>query len=200
MSTAAKAEVFRKLNTEGNLLLPNAWDAASARVFEEAGFAAIGTTSAGIAYGRGLCDAERIGREAMMGEIAVITASVDVPVTADIEAGYGTEPRDIDSRDDSPSYPSWGSRRQFGGQCTRPREFPSLLFDWQLQRERLRAARTEAERQGIALTDRRVLAPEMGRLGPDSHFRPGETRFAKTPHGGDVGTASTPMSRGSRQN
>jgi 2-methylisocitrate lyase-like PEP mutase family enzyme len=56
MSTAAKAEVFRKMNTEGNLLLPNAWDAASARVFEEAGFAAIGTTSAGIAYGRGLCD------------------------------------------------------------------------------------------------------------------------------------------------
>jgi 2-methylisocitrate lyase-like PEP mutase family enzyme len=46
MSTAAKAEVFRKMNTEGNLLLPNAWDAASARVFEEAGFAAIGTTSA----------------------------------------------------------------------------------------------------------------------------------------------------------
>jgi 2-methylisocitrate lyase-like PEP mutase family enzyme len=95
MSTAAKAEVFRKMNTEGNLLLPNAWDAASARVFEEAGFAAIGTTSAGIAYGRGLCDGERIGREAMMGEIAVITASVDVPAAADIEAGYGTEPRDI---------------------------------------------------------------------------------------------------------
>lgn len=197
MSTAAKAEVFRKLNTEGNLLLPNAWDAASARVFEEAGFAAIGTTSAGIAYGRGLCDGERIGREAMMGEIAVITASVDVPVTADIEAGDGTEPRDI-----AETIRQVIQAGAVGVNLEDNAHGPgsSLLFDCQLQRERLRAARTEAERQGIALTDRRVLAPEMGRLGPDSHFRPGETRFGKTPHGGDVGTASTPMSRGSRQN
>ena len=76
-------------------MLPNARDAASARVFEEAGFAAIGTTSAGIAYARGLCDGERIGRAAMMREIAVIAASVDVSATADIEAGYGTAPPDI---------------------------------------------------------------------------------------------------------
>lgn len=62
MSTAAKAEVFRKLNTEGNLLLPNAWDAASARVFEEAGFAAIGTTSAGTRTHRGAT--YRLGRAA----------------------------------------------------------------------------------------------------------------------------------------
>ena len=63
--------------------------------------------------------------EAMMGEIAVITASVDVPVTADIEAGYGKEPRDI-AETISPSYPSWGSRRQFGGQYTRAGEVPTL--------------------------------------------------------------------------
>ena len=83
-----KAEAFQKMNTKGDLLLPNAWDAASARIFEEAGFDAIGTTSAGIAYGCGLRDGERISREAMMREIAVITTSVDVPVTADVEAGF----------------------------------------------------------------------------------------------------------------
>jgi len=82
-----RAEAFQEMNRKGNLLLLYAWDAASGRIFEEAGFAAIGTTSAGISYGCGLCDGECISREAMMREIAVITAGVDVPVTADIEAG-----------------------------------------------------------------------------------------------------------------
>jgi 2-methylisocitrate lyase-like PEP mutase family enzyme len=51
---AARAAHFRELNTNGRLLLPNAWDAASARVFERAQFPAIATTSAGIANARGL--------------------------------------------------------------------------------------------------------------------------------------------------
>src|SRR5947209_4106707 len=91
----SKAEAFRTLNSKGNLLLPNAWDAASARVFEEAGFEAIGTTSAGIAYTRGMRDGQRIARATMMHEVAIIAASVTVPVTADIEAGYGVGPLDI---------------------------------------------------------------------------------------------------------
>ena len=83
----ARANAFRDLNRAGELLLPNAWDAASARIFETAGFPAIGTTSAGIAYARGFGDAERIGRDAMVREIATIASAVAVPVTADIEAG-----------------------------------------------------------------------------------------------------------------
>ena len=130
-------------------MLPNAWDAASARVFEEAGFAAIGTTSAGIAYGRGLCDGERISREAMMREISVITASVDVPVTADIEAGYGKDPPDVAETirqviQAGAVGVNLEDNTHGGGS--------SPLFGCQLQRERLRVARTEAERQGIALT------------------------------------------------
>ena len=54
------AERFRDQNRAGRLLLPNAWDAASARIFEEAAFTAIGTTSAGIAYAHGFRDAQRI--------------------------------------------------------------------------------------------------------------------------------------------
>ena len=84
---AARAARFRDLNLAGRLLLPNAWDAASARVFEDAGFPALGTTSGGIANARGLPDGEFIGRDAMVREIASIVRAVDRPVTADIEAG-----------------------------------------------------------------------------------------------------------------
>ncbi|MEO2216964.1 isocitrate lyase/phosphoenolpyruvate mutase family protein [Chromobacterium vaccinii] len=91
----SRFERFRQLNLQGRLMLPNAWDAASARLFEAAGHAAIATTSGGIAYARGLGDAQRIGREAMLGEIARIAASVAVPVSADIEAGYGLAPADV---------------------------------------------------------------------------------------------------------
>ena len=92
---AVRAAHFRDLNLAGRLLLPNAWDAASARIFEHAGFPAIGTTSAGIANARGLLDGERIGRDAMVVEIASIVRAVDRPVTADIEAGYGHAPVDV---------------------------------------------------------------------------------------------------------
>jgi 2-methylisocitrate lyase-like PEP mutase family enzyme len=90
-----RADHFRELNDKGRLLLPNAWDAASARVFELAQFSAIGTTSGGIATARGVPDGEQIGRDAMVAEIAAIIRAVDVPVSADIEAGYGRTPADV---------------------------------------------------------------------------------------------------------
>jgi 2-methylisocitrate lyase-like PEP mutase family enzyme len=90
-----RADGFRELNDRGCLLLPNAWDAASARVFELAGFSAIGTTSGGIATARGVPDGEQIGRDTMVSEIASIARAVDLPVSADIEAGYGTLPADV---------------------------------------------------------------------------------------------------------
>src|SRR5262245_64595186 len=85
---------FRDLNRRGDLLLPNAWDAASAAIFEKAGFPAIGTTSAGIAYSRGWRDGQQIARDTMVREIAMIARAVRLPVTADIEAGSGTRPAD----------------------------------------------------------------------------------------------------------
>jgi 2-methylisocitrate lyase-like PEP mutase family enzyme len=92
---ASLAAHFRDLNRAGRLLLPNAWDAASARIFEEAGFTAIGTTSAGIAYSQGFQDAEHIGRDAMIRAVATIVKAVSCPVSADIEAGYGAAPADV---------------------------------------------------------------------------------------------------------
>jgi 2-methylisocitrate lyase-like PEP mutase family enzyme len=90
-----RAQRFRDLNRAGRLLLANAWDAPSARVFEQVGFAAVGTTSGGIANARGFPDGEYIGREAMLREIAAIVDAVDAPVSADIEAGYGDMPGDV---------------------------------------------------------------------------------------------------------
>jgi len=90
-SQASKAIQFRELHRgPGVLILPNAWDVASARVFEDAGFPAIATTSAGIAFSLGYPDGQRIPREEMLARIGRIVRAVRVPVTADIEAGYGS--------------------------------------------------------------------------------------------------------------
>jgi 2-methylisocitrate lyase-like PEP mutase family enzyme len=70
------------------LVLPNAWDAASAIVIESEGAVAVATTSAGIAWACGALDGERIGRDRMWQALAEIVASVSIPVTADIESGY----------------------------------------------------------------------------------------------------------------
>jgi 2-methylisocitrate lyase-like PEP mutase family enzyme len=77
------------------LVLPNAWDVASARVLEEAGFPAIATTSAGIAFSLGYPDGQRISREEMMARIGRIARAVKVPVTADVEWGYGSTAEEI---------------------------------------------------------------------------------------------------------
>ncbi len=92
-SVAAKAVRFRDLHAGAvPLVLPNAWDAGSARVFELAGFPAIATTSAGVAFALGLPDGERVSREEMLAAVRRIAAAVAVPVTADLEAGYGPTP------------------------------------------------------------------------------------------------------------
>jgi len=86
-----RAEAFRALHhaDDGPLVLPNAWDAASAIVLADAGFDAIGTTSAGIAASRGVPDGEVLPRAEMVSVVAGIADAVALPVTADIEAGYG---------------------------------------------------------------------------------------------------------------
>ena len=94
-SQTNEAIQFRQLHRgPGVLILPNAWDVASARIFEEAGFPAIATTSAGIAFSLGYPDGERIPREEMLARIARIARAVHVTVTADVESGYGSSPED----------------------------------------------------------------------------------------------------------
>ena len=85
-----KAAHFRQFHHGAPLLvLPNVWDAASARIFEQAGFRAIATTSSGVAAALGYSDGQHISRDMMIEAIARITRVVECPVTADIEAGFG---------------------------------------------------------------------------------------------------------------
>jgi 2-methylisocitrate lyase-like PEP mutase family enzyme len=85
-----RAARFRSLHSGPRLLvLPNAWDAISARIFEDAGFPAVATTSAGLANVLGYPDGEFAPRDEVMFMVRRIAQTVRVPVTADIEAGYG---------------------------------------------------------------------------------------------------------------
>ncbi len=79
----------------GVLLLCNAWDAASARVVEEAGFPAIGTTSAGIANSLGFPDGERVPFSEVVAAVRRIVRAVCNPVSADLEAGFGQTPQEV---------------------------------------------------------------------------------------------------------
>ncbi len=90
MNSAQKAEKLRALHKGPEVLvLPNAWDCASARIVEEAGFPVIATTSAGVAFSLGCPDGQRISQPDMLAAVKRIARSVSVPVTADLEAGYG---------------------------------------------------------------------------------------------------------------
>jgi 2-methylisocitrate lyase-like PEP mutase family enzyme len=91
-----RALAFRALHVPGRpLVLPNAWDTASARLVEDAGAAAVATTSAGLAWALGAADGDRLGREAALRAVADVVAAVRVPVTADVESGYATDPAGV---------------------------------------------------------------------------------------------------------
>ncbi len=165
----ARAAAFRDLNRAGRLLLPNAWDAASARVFEDAGFAAIGTTSAGIANARGLADGECIGRDAMVREIASIAAAVNVPVTADIEAGYGDTPADVA---DTVTAVLDAGAVGVNLEDSRPRSNAAApLYGIEEQTARIHAARAAGERRGVHLVINARTDTVLLGLGPDLEAR-----------------------------
>ena len=91
MDLAVAADTLRALHHgDAPLVLPNAWDAASARLFaEKLGYPAVATTSAGVAEAIGHADGEATPPEEMFAAVGRIAAAVDVPVTADLESGYG---------------------------------------------------------------------------------------------------------------
>jgi 2-methylisocitrate lyase-like PEP mutase family enzyme len=93
---AEKAEKLRKLHHGPRILaLPNAWDVVSARILEELGYPAVATSSAAMAFAHGYPDGQRISRDEMLEAVARITRAVRVPVTADLESGYGKTPEEI---------------------------------------------------------------------------------------------------------
>jgi 2-methylisocitrate lyase-like PEP mutase family enzyme len=90
MSQSDRAAQFRRLHENRPLVLPNAWDAASARIIELAGAPAIASTSAGVSWVHGHGDGQKLDRKGMIEAIRRMVQAVTVPVTADIEGGYGS--------------------------------------------------------------------------------------------------------------
>jgi len=143
----ARAEAFRNMHRGRLLLLPNAWDVASARIFEDGGFAAIATTSAGIAFTLGYPDGERVSRQEMLTAVERIAAAVRVPVTADVEAGYGNRPEDaaLTARAVIETGAVGMNLEDATGQPENP------LLDLSLQIEKIKAVLEEARRTGAPI-------------------------------------------------
>ena len=99
METAAqkaKAEAFAAMHGGDEILvIANAWDVISARILEDAGFSAIATTSGGVAFAQGYADGENISRDEMIAVVGAIASAISVPLSADMEAGYGPAPEDV---------------------------------------------------------------------------------------------------------
>jgi 2-methylisocitrate lyase-like PEP mutase family enzyme len=95
MEQKEKAQRFAGLHEQGMLVLPNAWDAGSAVIIAAAGAAAIATTSGGVAWSAGRPDGQALSREQMIERVGSIAGAVDLPVTADVERGYGPRPEDV---------------------------------------------------------------------------------------------------------
>src|SRR5213596_2679181 len=91
-----KAETFRRLHRGARILiLPNAWDVASARLFEEAGFPAVATSSAGMMVSLGYPDGEVIDRQEMVSAVRRVARVLAVPLSADVVAGFGETPKQV---------------------------------------------------------------------------------------------------------
>src|ERR1700739_1613625 len=143
----SKANAFRAMHRGKSTVLPNAWDVASARIFENAGFGAIATTSAGVAFTLGYPDGEKISREEMLARVARIARAVKVPVAADLEAGYGQRPEDAArAAREAIEAGAVGMNLEDGtGDGAHP------VAELSLQLERIRAVREAALKTGVLL-------------------------------------------------
>jgi 2-methylisocitrate lyase-like PEP mutase family enzyme len=97
VNQSERARLLRALHEKPPLVLPNAWDPGSAAAIEAAGATAIATTSAGVAWAAGVADAGGLTRSVALEAVRRIVGAVSVPVTADIESGYGATPEEVAS-------------------------------------------------------------------------------------------------------
>jgi 2-methylisocitrate lyase-like PEP mutase family enzyme len=151
MARATQSELARQFLAlhDGRkiLLLPNAWDVASARIFEEAGFPAVATSSAGVAFALGYPDGQKISRTEMLTVVHRIVEALSIPVTADTEAGYGTKPEEI--AETAREVIAAGAVGMNLEDAIHDR--PDSLADVSLQKEKIRAAVEASARAGVPL-------------------------------------------------
>jgi len=146
MSQLQKADALRRLHDGPRVLvLANVWDVVSARIVELTGASAIATSSAAVAWAMGYPDGQRISRDEMATVVARIARRVAVPVTADMEAGYGPRPEDAAAT--ARAVVLAGAV----GMNLEDAADDTDLLDQTLQVERVRAAREAAESAGVPI-------------------------------------------------
>jgi 2-methylisocitrate lyase-like PEP mutase family enzyme len=142
---------FHRLHESGCFVMPNPWDAGTARVLEQLGFPALATTSAGFAWTQGVGDAA-VGRDEVLDHLRTVAAAVSVPVNADFQGGFAVEPAGVAEN------VALAARTGVAGlsieDATGDPDEP--LLDLSLAVERIRAAREaiDASGTGVLLTGR----------------------------------------------
>ncbi len=142
---------FHRLHASGCFVMPNPWDAGSARVLEQLGFPALATTSAGMAWTLALGDTE-VGLDQALAHLRDVAAAVDVPVNADFQGGFAVEPEGVATN------VTLAAQTGIAGlsieDSSNDPDHP--LFEFDLAVERVRAARQAIDASGtpIVLTGR----------------------------------------------
>jgi 2-methylisocitrate lyase-like PEP mutase family enzyme len=154
----------------GTLVVASAWDPGSAVVFEREGFDAVATSSAGIAFSLGWPDGERVPRDEMLAAVARIVRATRLPVSADLESGYGSSPADVAEtcRRALEAGAVGVNLEDATGDPARP------LVDAERQAETIRAVRTMADAFGVRLVVNARTDVMWLRIGED------EARFSET--------------------
>jgi 2-methylisocitrate lyase-like PEP mutase family enzyme len=174
MARTTQTELARKFlalhDGRKTLMLPNVWDVASARIFEEAGFPAVGTSSAAVAFALGYADGQKISRGEMLAVVRRIAEAVSIPVTADVEAGYGPKPEDV--AETAREVLAAGAVGMNLEDAIHDR--PDLLADLNLQKEKIRAVVETSSRAGVPLVLNARTDVFLAGIGP------AETRLARS--------------------
>ena len=142
---------FHRLHSSGCFVMPNPWDAGSARALEQLGFKALATTSAGLAWTLGRTDTQ-VTRDQALDHLRTVAGAVKVPVNADFEGGYAVAPADVAAnvRLATETGIAGLSVEDASGEAADP------LYDFALAVERVAAARRAIDESGtgIVLTGR----------------------------------------------
>jgi 2-methylisocitrate lyase-like PEP mutase family enzyme len=150
-ATAIRVETFHRLHRSGCFVMPNPWDAGSARALEQMGFKALATTSAGFAWTMGRAD-NHITRDQALAHLRAIADAVEVPVNADFEGGFAIDPREVAANVKLAAATGIAglSIEDASGDAEHP------LFDFTLAVERIKAAREAIDESGtgVLLTGR----------------------------------------------
>ena len=140
-----QARLFRSMHEAGTpLVLPNVWDAGSAALIAAAGARAVATSSGGVAWSLGRADGQQLTRRDMAWAVRRVAAVVDVPVTADVEGGYGPGPDDV-----AATVEAVIEAGAVGVNLEDSRAPGGPLFSVEEQTDRIRAAREAATAHGV---------------------------------------------------